>query len=69
MPSIFQYLDGISFREKGLTAVYGRVLEQKTMSLFESDTQGTHGYSGTGLYFKSTLIAIHVGSGSFIHSN
>ena len=63
---VFQYLEGISFREHGISGVYGRILEEKEQ-YFETDSQGTHGFSGTGLYHKGKLVAIHQGQGTFVH--
>ena len=62
------FLEGISFRENGLVAVYGRLLEKDDSSnTWQADTQGTHGFSGTGLFYRGKLAAMHTGAGNFYH--
>jgi hypothetical protein len=66
-PGIGTWLHGISNREQGLVYVYGKVLE-KVGSRFESDCQGAHGFSGTGILDPSgNLIALLASTATFRH--
>jgi len=63
------YLVGVSYREKGIVGLHGRILEisNDTIGEYLADLGGTHGFSGTGYYYQGKLAAIHCGQGEFIH--
>lgn len=64
---LFDHLQGISARNKGLVALSGKVLEEKQFPYFLTDSGGTKGFSGTCFYSNGALSALHVGDGNFAH--
>jgi len=66
--SAFDLVEGVSYRELGLVPIYGKLFEHDEINhSWQADSQGTHGFSGAGLYYMGKLAAMHQGAGNFKH--